>query len=221
MPLSLWPQCDCLACVLFQHPQWHSLRLQGLGSWCKVNHTGGRKGKMARERARETEQAREAVCFLSPFRTRGSEKRKSSVSGHHHHFMVMWHRHMPQQHKQFLTWKSEACLIFYFLLGHESLNKSVLDAVESTLHLHQKRQICIKPANDLQGGLWRMVLRHVMNTQTLWTVLIKECFIDWKLENQSWCWSCHWPTARNIKKRGCGSQLWLYFLKKCYIISLV
>lgn len=42
-PLSLCPQCDCLANVLFQHPQQRSLRLQGLANWCKVNHKGGKE----------------------------------------------------------------------------------------------------------------------------------------------------------------------------------
>lgn len=41
--LPLCPPFDCLPCILFQHPQQHSLTLQGLYSWCKVNHTGGRE----------------------------------------------------------------------------------------------------------------------------------------------------------------------------------
>ena len=53
MPLPSCPQCDCLACVLSQHPQQHSLlRIQGLASWCKVNHAGGREDG-ARVQAKE------------------------------------------------------------------------------------------------------------------------------------------------------------------------
>lgn len=111
-PLPLCPQCDCLACVLFQHPQQHSLRLQGLASWCKVNHTGERQDG-------ERKRARETVCFLSPVRTRGRNitwlQKEEVCLQYHHQLMVMWHQHMPQRHKQFLTWKA-SLFVFYFLL---------------------------------------------------------------------------------------------------------
>lgn len=104
-----WPTpclCRCVLNVTFLLAFSSSIlsgtpfRLQGLASWCKVNHTGGKEDG---ERA----QAREAMCVLSPFQTRGrsitsppEEEGLFSISGHHHQLMVMWHQHVPQQ---FLT----------------------------------------------------------------------------------------------------------------------
>lgn len=161
MLLPLCPQCDCLACILFQHPQQHSLRLQGLGSWCKVNHT--EEGKMARE----SERAHGTVCFLSPFRTRGSNiswlqeeevcvfNISASPSAHGH---VLTAYALTAQTVSDMKSKPAHLLLS---IGYESRNKSVLKESKTllkyTLHLHRKHKLCIT-ASDSHGELWWMVM---------------------------------------------------------------
>lgn len=136
MSLSFCPQSDCLAYVLFQHPQQHSLRLQGLASWCKVNHNGGKEDG---ERAREREQAKQAVCFLSLFRTRG----RNSM-GRREEEVCLQYQHITNSSRSWDTSgfcheeKSLCAFCFLLVMSHitNPISKNKKTMSKSSLHLH-------------------------------------------------------------------------------------
>lgn len=123
MPLPLCPQCDSLACVLFQHPQQHSLRLQGLGSWCKVNHSGGREDG---ERKRETERDRERAQPYASYHPlehvaetlHGCKKRKCVCFQYRSITISSWScdTSICLNGTNGFWHEQQACSVFYFLL---------------------------------------------------------------------------------------------------------
>lgn len=154
IPLPLSPHCDCLASALFQHPPQHSLRLQGLASWCKVNHTGGREdGERERERARSTYHPLGHMVETQ----HGWEKRKcvnnisTSPSAHSH--VTPAYASTAQTISDMKTKLAPLLLS----LACDSQNKSAVNEsktlLKSALHFQLKCKLCIKPASDLRGGL--------------------------------------------------------------------